>query len=164
MAVWYKLRIVRPSTAPYIPTNAALHCQTNLQCCQNFWPILVLLGFLEPIGEHLYGKHSYSVVPPIEFQCIVFSCNTHTLLPCCIQEFLPLLLGNRFMEQYKLKIGSEPSIYSPAANPSILNGFATAAFRNWTSSVQGSVTNYGFSRNKKRVYLLNSFGEWFFSF
>ena len=44
------------------------------------------------------------------------------------REFLPTLLGKRFMEKYKLDINGD-SKYNPNANPSVLNSFATAAFR-----------------------------------
>merc|ERR550532_2068610 len=44
------------------------------------------------------------------------------------KEFLPTLLGRRFMEKYKLDLDGE-SKYNPNANPSVLNEFATAAFR-----------------------------------
>lgn len=44
------------------------------------------------------------------------------------REFLPTLLGKRFMEKYKLDVEGD-SKYNPGANPSILNSFATAAFR-----------------------------------
>jgi len=43
-------------------------------------------------------------------------------------EFLPTLLGRRFMEKYKLDLAGD-SKYNPNANPSVLNSFATAAFR-----------------------------------
>ena len=44
------------------------------------------------------------------------------------KEFLPTLLGRRFMEKYKLDLLGD-SQYNPSANPSVLNSFATAAFR-----------------------------------
>jgi len=44
------------------------------------------------------------------------------------KEFLPTLLGRRFMEKYKLDLNGD-SQYNPNANPSVLNSFATAAFR-----------------------------------
>jgi len=51
-----------------------------------------------------------------EFQTIVY------------KEFLPLLLGKRFMGIYKLDIDGE-SVYNPNTNPTVLNEFASAAMR-----------------------------------
>ncbi|XP_023345004.1 chorion peroxidase, partial [Eurytemora carolleeae] len=45
------------------------------------------------------------------------------------KEFLPLLLGRRTADKYKLTIEPETTVYNPAANPSVLNEFATAAMR-----------------------------------
>ena len=44
------------------------------------------------------------------------------------REFLPTLLGRRFMNKYNLGLEGD-SKYRPDANPSVLNSFATAAFR-----------------------------------
>lgn len=52
------------------------------------------------------------------------------------REFLPTLLGKRFMEKYKLDIVGD-SKYNPNANPSVLNSFATGAFRFGHSMING---------------------------
>ena len=52
------------------------------------------------------------------------------------REFLPTLLGKRFMEKYKLNIVGD-SKYNPNANPTVLNSFATAAFRFGHSMING---------------------------
>jgi len=43
-------------------------------------------------------------------------------------EFLVKLLGQTFAKQFQLKTDVR-SIYDPAVNPSIKNGFAAASFR-----------------------------------
>merc|ERR1712038_1596377 len=52
------------------------------------------------------------------------------------REFLPTLLGKRFMEKYKLNVVGD-SKYNPNANPTVLNSFATAAFRFGHSMING---------------------------
>ena len=52
------------------------------------------------------------------------------------REFLPTLLGKRFMEKYKLDINGD-SKYNPNANPSVLNSFSTVAFRFGHSMING---------------------------
>ena len=43
-------------------------------------------------------------------------------------EYLPIVLGPQAMEAYGLSL-DQLSVYDPSVNPSIRNGFATAAFR-----------------------------------
>ncbi|XP_069103045.1 peroxidasin homolog pxn-2-like [Argopecten irradians] len=45
-------------------------------------------------------------------------------------DFLPKLLGYQIMERYKLRVGhGDDNYYNPDTNPSVFNGFATAAYR-----------------------------------
>jgi len=72
--------------------------------------------------ELLYQSARKLVI--IEMQSIVY------------KEFLPTLLGKRFMEKYKLDIVGD-SKYNPNANPTVLNSFAGAAFRFGHSMING---------------------------
>ena len=52
------------------------------------------------------------------------------------KEFLPVLLGQRFVKKYKLGV-SKVSKYNENINPSLFNSFAGAAFRFGHSMING---------------------------
>ena len=67
-------------------------------------------------------------------------------------EWLPVILGKDFVKNStnKLDIPQEGTSYDPKVNPSIENGFATAAFRFGHSMIQGLIENRNPTTNKRK--------------
>ena len=63
-------------------------------------------------------------------------------------EWLPVILGKDFVKN-NLDIPLEGTTYNPKVNPSIENGFATAAFRFGHSMIQGKIENRNPITNKR---------------
>ena len=74
--------------------------------------------------EKLYQTARRLVIA--EWQNIIFS------------EWLPIIIGPAAMEQYQLDVSRQQNRYDPYLNPSIINSFATAAFRFGHSLIQGA--------------------------
>lgn len=67
-------------------------------------------------------------------------------------EYLPLVLGPRVIEKFKLGMGR--SKYDPKTNPTITNAFATAAFRFGHSQIQGLIQMMSGQGNVTKTYRL----------
>lgn len=76
-----------------------------------------------------------------ETRHIVAACVQHVM----VNEFLPLLLGHKATQEYKIKASSNDgfsSIYDPSVTTSTGTGFAAAAFRYGHSMVEGVIKRF----------------------
>ena len=143
-------RLVEKENAPgHLPTKAQLGRPTNhINEQQDFvsgdlrvneQPFLTSMHVLWLREHNRLADHLVKELPELDDDTLFQSARKLVIIEMqniVYNEFLPTLLGRRFMDKFELDIIGN-SKYNPEANPTILNSFATAAFRFGHSMISG---------------------------